>query len=271
MLRGRVPAVAVLLALGFLLTSSARAEKVAVSLLLEGKTPAKPVPVTLVFRGLAAGQGEASIREIQAEAPGVHAVDLASGPWELVARADGFWSRSVQLVSRPEGSQAEIALFPAARVDGRLSLPPGEPMPKEVVLRFASAVGTSPLPIAETETVCPVAEGAFLCEVPAGRLDLRVRARGFLSHYRWAVAVEPARTFPFGNLKLRRGASVSGWVATSDGSPISSSARASLAPRAAGPAGSPVGGRAPRRAPCPPRCSRTASSTWKRFRSGATC
>lgn len=218
----------------FLLGGSAWAAPLELSLRVEGPRPAAPVAATVVFRGLASsGHDGVPERELKVDLPGRTTVEMAAGPWEMTARANGYWSKGTKLLVE-EKAAAEIVFFPSAQVRGTLAVPAGEAMPQEITLRFASAIGTSPRPFSESEMRCPVSEAGFTCEVPAGRLDLRMRARGFVSHYRWNAAVAPGTTFSFGALALQRGASVSGWVMTADGSPISPASRAHLVPRAAG-------------------------------------
>ena len=63
---------------------------------------------------------------------------------------------------------------------------------------------------------CPVQENRFSCAVPAGTLDLRFRAKGHVSVYRWGQAIAAGATVRLGPLELRRGASLVGKVVSNE-------------------------------------------------------
>ncbi|HEY7216387.1 MAG TPA: carboxypeptidase-like regulatory domain-containing protein, partial [Thermoanaerobaculia bacterium] len=90
----------------------------------------------------------------------------------------------------------------------------------------------------EITVLCPVRESVWTCEVPAARLDLRIKGEGFIPLYLWGVAVEPAKTRDLGLLRLRRGASVAGWVQSETGEPLPPSVSVELEPESSGVPGS---------------------------------
>lgn len=56
-------------------------------------------------------------------------------------------------------------------------------------------------------------EGArFTCELPAGVRHLALKAQGFAAHYLWGAELVPGKPLAGGELKLRPGGSVVGWV-----------------------------------------------------------
>lgn len=86
------------------------------------------------------------------------------------------------------------------------------------------------------EVTCPLKGEKWNCELPAGVLDLQLRAKGHISHYRWGLKIPPGTVLDVGRLELRRGASLIGWVQTEEKLPASSkSCRVTLVPRLAGP------------------------------------
>jgi hypothetical protein len=72
------------------------------------------------------------------------------------------------------------------------------------------------------------------CKVPAGVLDLRFQAPGFIPRYLWGVQVQPNGTVRPGRLELRRGSAVQGWIVTADGVPLGDGAKVNLRPRISG-------------------------------------
>lgn len=92
----------------------------------------------------------------------------------------------------------------AATVVGTLHTKGGT-VPSEIVVRAGESVNV----------VCPVHDAQFTCTLPSGIVDLRLEARGFAPHYRFAVDLTLGR-LDLGQLVLTRGASVSGWVREGD-------------------------------------------------------
>lgn len=82
---------------------------------------------------------------------------------------------------------------------------------------------------------CPVVNRSFRCQAPAGRFDLRLRARGFVSHFRWGVAVEAGLAHDLGTLSLVAGASLVGRLELADGKLDPLRARVRLSPMLAAP------------------------------------
>ncbi|MEM7355779.1 MAG: carboxypeptidase-like regulatory domain-containing protein [Acidobacteriota bacterium] len=70
------------------------------------------------------------------------------------------------------------------------------------------------------------------CELPAGDFDLRVGAKGFISHYFWQRQLPPRASVDLGVLQLVPGSSISGWLETEDDSPLQEGTRIVAIPRA---------------------------------------
>jgi hypothetical protein len=212
-----------------------------VRLEVHGK-PAQPVAVRL--RMTSEGNGQPLTREATAPGGAVFEADELQGSagWQLTAEAAGYWSPRVPVF--PGDTQATVPLWPAGEVAGTVRLPAAEKLPAELTVRFNSSPDPGKAPLfPETIVTCPVrdtgakgtiAEGAFSCQVPAGKLDLRLRARGFVSHFRWGVTVAPGKSYPAGTLSLVRGASVIGRVDTAEGALSAETCKVELKPLAAG-------------------------------------
>lgn len=138
------------------------------------------------------------------------AVELPLGAgrdWLLAAAADGFWATPS---STPVGGTIE--LWPAGALTAKLRAE-GE-SPGEITVRFSPSPGmkaASGFP-KEGTIVCPVVEGGVRCQVPEGTLDLRLRAKGHVSIYRWTQRVPGGGVVDLGKLELKRGASLVGVV-----------------------------------------------------------
>ncbi|HLE85638.1 MAG TPA: carboxypeptidase-like regulatory domain-containing protein [Thermoanaerobaculia bacterium] len=80
---------------------------------------------------------------------------------------------------------------------------------------------------------CPVERKGrrYACEGPAGRFDLQIRSRGFAPHFLWDVALAARQDNPLAPVALQPGASVSGLVVRSDGSPPGGEAAVRLVPQ----------------------------------------
>jgi hypothetical protein len=81
---------------------------------------------------------------------------------------------------------------------------------------------------------CTVKEGRMRCPMHAGRLDFKLRAKGFVPVYFWGLQVEPGKNLDLKEVALRRGASVSGWVETAQKLPPGKGCRVELTPESAG-------------------------------------
>lgn len=110
-------------------------------------------------------------------------------------------------------AETDVASLPTGEVSGLLKMPRHEKMPEKLTgrIRLPAAFPQKGLPD-EMTVDCPVVDDRWVCHFPAGRFDLRLRARGFLSHFLWSVEVKERRRLDVGTLELHRGASVVGRV-----------------------------------------------------------
>lgn len=148
--------------------------------------------------------------EFACRAGSICSVNLPLGAdreWHLSAAAKGFW---VTPSAAPAGGTIE--LWPAGTVNATLRAEGG--VPGEITVRFSPSPGAkvrNGFPV-EGTVVCPVVEGGVRCQMPAGVLDLRLRAKGHVSVYRWAQRVSDGGVIDLGQLELRKGASLVGAV-----------------------------------------------------------
>jgi len=159
------------------------------------------------------------------------------GIWRAELKADGFWSPGTVIAPRPgtERTTIEIPIWRASHIVGELRPPKGDEIPERVSLRFWSPpTGTEGEALGEQTTRCPVdSEGGFACTVPAVKLDLAVRAAGFISRYFWGLTPPPGGNLGLGILSLRKGASLTGWAEVEDGRLTEKESLARLIPRLA--------------------------------------
>lgn len=211
----------------------AHAVPVRISVVLSGP-PAAGSPVTGVLRLVPKGEsGKAQTLEVPIQAPGEKSVDLRPDvSWEARFEGKGLWGETLTISPQQTGP-VRLRVFPSGRIRGNLILPAGEKPLSSLALRLQPSFEARAEPL-DAMVACPVEKGRLTCEVPAGKLDLRLRAEGgFAPLYLWGAQISPGKDTDLGDLKLRRGASVSGWVQTAEGRPPSPECRLKLTPASA--------------------------------------
>ncbi|PWB77700.1 MAG: hypothetical protein C3F15_02810, partial [Holophagae bacterium] len=186
-----------------------------------------------------AGPNEASF-----VAPG--RVDLTvsrEGLWEIRAVSPGWWSEPSTAYVKGPAALVSLVLWPDCAIKGRVEVPKGESVPSDIGVSFAAATEPTAAPGGRIQLVqggepigsvrCPIDEGAFECRIPAGTLDLKLKARAFVSHYLWHRTFPPHGDVDLGTLVLVPGASLVGWVTTADGPPAPGTVEVTLSPRRA--------------------------------------
>jgi hypothetical protein len=147
------------------------------------------------------------------QVPGLGGFDLPSGSWMIEVVVPGYWHPPEVVHLKDRDETVDFKLWPAATIHGIVKVSKGETMPAELSVRFQSppSVAVSDrLPV--TQIKCPIQNGAWSCEVPAGVLDLRFRARRFTTEFRWKFPVPAGQKVDLGTFVLRRGSSVIGNV-----------------------------------------------------------
>jgi hypothetical protein len=226
----------ILEALGILLLASqaVHAAPVRISIELSGSVPTGS-PLTGMLRLAPKEPGRAQALEIPIQSPGEQSVDLRPDvTWEARFEGKGLWGETLT-ISPPQTGPVRLRVFPSGRIRGNLILPAGEKPLSSLALRLQASFEAKAETLDAT-VACPIEKGRITCEIPAGKLDLRLRAEGgFAPIYLWGAQILPGKETNLGDLKLRRGASVSGWVQTAEGRPPSSECRLKLTPAGAAP------------------------------------
>lgn len=151
-------------------------------------------------------------------------VKLPTAVWRATLHAPGLWA-PVQDIVVQEGAEAVVATICArrlARLAGSISVAGFEgPLETRVVLTSApDEPVTSPSGrIAQEVFVCSGGAKEWTCEVPSGRLDVQIRATGFVPQYYWGMQIAPDTAVRVPAISLRRAASVSGEVHERNDSP----------------------------------------------------
>lgn len=209
----------------------AATETLDVTVRLPGKAPAAEAPVQL--KATASGESAKPVLKV-VRASERSSIELdRSLVWEVSAEAEGYWVAKALVA--PQDGPLTLHLWPAGSISGTVEPPRGEKSPSEITVRFQSSPEAGKRPQFGEETLtCPVKDGAWSCRVPAGKLDLRLRAKGFVSHFRWGIAVPGGKDLNLGGLPLQRGASVAGRVETAEGALDTKSCKIRLRPFSAG-------------------------------------
>ncbi|MFZ2490420.1 MAG: carboxypeptidase-like regulatory domain-containing protein [Thermoanaerobaculia bacterium] len=168
--------------------------------------PAGPATAgTLIARPLEGGPPvRIALTELGAELP------LAKGTWQITGELPGRYVEPTTLSVTSGAERVVIRAWRTGSVRGEVVAATEGGVPELLELRWSSVSPDGPPP---GFAACQVAERRWRCEMPAGKaMDLRVRASGFLTLFKWGVDVEPERALDWGTVKLQRGASVFGWV-----------------------------------------------------------
>lgn len=222
--------------------------EIRLSLVQQVKAELRATPLTGMLRFVAVdGTADPLVHALAAgDAP--PRVTLPPGSWRVMGDLQDHWfpSHLLQVKTPPARQVENIRVWATGRVEGRVRMAdPAEPLPGELVMWIRSperfqVVGGKPA--APREAAVPVAqvpctvgaEGHFGCALPATDLDLVVRAKGFVPHYRWGADIAQAGALSLGTLLLERGASVAGSVATAEGELQPSACKVHLERMAAG-------------------------------------
>ena len=152
----------------------------------------------------AAGAAPTVIRVAAKGAAPIH-VDIAPGQWMLHVESTRGW-HAPQFVSVAGATTEAVAwLLPSGSVTGTVTSKEQRKLPAEMIVRFSSEKLNG-------ESVCPVADGRFRCQLPAGTFDLRMRPADALTRFFWTKTIEVGKATDVGEVTLQRGASIIGRV-----------------------------------------------------------
>lgn len=207
-------------------------KEVTVSLRVRGQTPREAdadLPAHAVATWYGPGKLDAVKVSLSRKEPG--RMELRPGRWVLRAEANGYWGSEVQLELK-DAAAVSLDLWPAGLLEGGFLLEGNLPPPSELMVFLRPAPGESskqaPPP---SKVVCTVEKENWKCPVPAGVLDLRVQAPGYIPRYLWGMKVAAGQTVRPGRMDLRQGSAVQGWVVTVDGAPFGENLWVTLRPR----------------------------------------
>ncbi len=139
-------------------------------------------------------------------------IDVApDSTWRVAVALSGTWSRPEVARVGEEASSVVIDAYPAGALAGIVRVPAGTPMPAELKVRVRSAPGVAE-PLSPIVQSCPVSDGRFACSLPAGKLDIRLRAERLRTQYFWGIDLPAGGRRDIGTLELKPGATVVGWI-----------------------------------------------------------
>lgn len=162
-------------------------------------------------------------------------IDLPSDrSWQMTAEVPGLGSDPWVPVEK-----GSLEIWPAAALKGKALFSGEKGPPEELRVRFhaeARSGKRDKKDDVDGEAGCPLRDSQFECVVPAGIVDLSLRAHGFISVYRWRQETKPGAPLQVGTVELRRGASLVGQViSTSPDAPKSGLCRVRLEPTGSSP------------------------------------
>lgn len=166
-------------------------------------------------------------RDERREVLGPAVIELAAPCGQEVAvevTGEGWWSGRMLVAAGPEASPTPVSLHRGGLVAATLrSKVPGVVVEAPVRLHAELAGGGL-----AGEVGCELEDGRAICAAPVGVVDLRLKARGFASVFRFGVKIIEGGEVELGPLELVPGASVVGWIEREDGAPLTADAAVEL-------------------------------------------
>jgi len=170
-------------------------------------------------------------QRIEVQVPGSVEVDVEPGKlWRFEIEDESLWSPGTTIFASPQLKSVSVDLHPSSTLSGKLEVQKKKKKPEELKIRFMSSAAEG-LIAENTESCRFTEESRFLCRIPAGKMNLRLRATGFVSKYFWDVTMRAGQEWDLGLLSLERGASLTGTVETENGSLLTKAARLELRPQ----------------------------------------
>ena len=153
--------------------------------------------------------------EMDVSIPGESSIDLPEGTtWKLILRSEGLWAAEQLVKAGPGKVRSKVTGYPAGAVGAHLVLSAHRAAPEQVVLRIHPTENDPKAPRAQIR--CPVEEKMIQCGAPKGVYDVKITAAGHVPTYRWGQEIEAGKTLDLGRIRLRAGASITGWIAAPD-------------------------------------------------------
>ncbi len=196
----------------------------------------EPIPAIMTAQAVAAGPHAELPPKCAHEllVPGEVTVGLDRATWRLDLSVEGFWSEPKISRLEEEDHHVRFELWPVGTIRARVGVAGNGEPPERLEVHF------EPIPrkaeaesLPAGEVTCRPQEDVWTCRIPAGRLDLRFTADGYVTQYRWDVEVAGGGVVELEPLVLRRGSAVSGWVENEKGEPVKET-QVALSPRSLG-------------------------------------
>jgi hypothetical protein len=132
-------------------------------------------------------------------------IALDDGLWQLTATAPRYWTPPATL--KVSGAAAlALPLFRTVMVRGTVTA-----KVNELTIGFAPPPKRDASLIPASTITCPLTDGKFACALPAGLLDLTLRAHEYVAIYRWSETLDA--DVNLGTLRFVKGSSFTGSVA----------------------------------------------------------
>lgn len=146
--------------------------------------------------------------------------DLEEGLWEIGVDVDErWWEPTLVYVAEDDQKEVRLKLYPTADLRGRLSLDPagtGQPQELEVFFSLNDGRGRVGVP-SQGGDRCRIEDDRFLCRVPAGLRNVRLRIPGRQSHFLWGLNLPPGSARDLGIRTFETGSAVFGFVPACEG------------------------------------------------------
>lgn len=136
-------------------------------------------------------------------------VDLPDGSWAFELEHPQLW-HARQVIVAPGSGEVTVDLWPKSEVTAKVSTSDPRPPAEVTVTLMPSESGAADGP--SVEVSCPIVNGAFLCSVPAGALDFRVRSKEYVAHHFFGRTTQAGKALDLGELRFQRGQSIIGRV-----------------------------------------------------------
>ncbi len=170
---------------------------------------ALPEPAKIRLRAIRT-DGSGSPIERMISVPGTATLDLPEGIWELVVESPDFWAAPVYASTKQASS---LDLWPVGVFRGTVKTEPHGMQIKELRVAFAAAAEDTKNFAPTGVAPCAVERTQWRCRMPAGVFDVRLLSPGFAAEFRWSQQIREGEEVDWGQLTLRRGASLFGFVA----------------------------------------------------------
>ncbi len=147
--------------------------------------------------------------------------------WRIEGEIAGFWVRPVRVSSVPNMASGgpfvavPLDLWPLGKLTGRLERSrevAAIPLPRSIVVTTLPARDPAEKRPPAGKLDCLVgAGGTFSCDLPAARYDLTLETEGFSPTHLTRVEIVAGKASHAGQVLLRRGGALVGWVAVEGG------------------------------------------------------